>query len=54
MTEDSRVKTERNQVDKFEGMKKKKKEDVQCKKLIAAPREAIKNLLLKSMCHQKM
>ena len=34
-------KTERNQVDKQKSLKKKKREDVQIKKLITAPYEAI-------------
>ena len=41
MTEDSRVKTERNQVGKLKNLKKKKRKDVQKKKLIGAPCEAI-------------
>ena len=41
MAEYSRVKTEKNRVDKLKSLKKKKKEDVQIKKLIAAPCEAI-------------
>ena len=40
MAEYSRVKTEKNRVDKLKSLKKKKKEDVQIKKLIAAPCEA--------------
>ena len=39
MTENSRVKIERNWVDKWKGLKKKEKEDVQIEKLIAAPCE---------------
>ena len=35
-------------------LKKKKREEVQIKKLIAAPCEAIQKLLLKNICHQKM
>ena len=35
------VKTERNRVDKQKSLNKKKQEDVQVKKLIAAPCEAI-------------
>ena len=41
MAEDPRVNTERNQVDKQESLKKKKRKDVQSKKWIAAPCEAI-------------
>ena len=41
MTEDSRVKTERNRVDKLKSLKKKERKDVQKKKLIGAPREPI-------------
>ena len=37
MAEDSRVKTERNLVDKWKSIKTKKRESVQTKKLIAAP-----------------
>ena len=40
MTEDSRVKPERNQVDKLKSLKKKKN-DTQKEKLIAGPCEAI-------------
>ena len=35
-------------------MNKKKREDVQSKKLTAAPCEAIEKLFLKKMCHQKV
>ena len=41
MVENQRVKTERNRVDKQKSPKKKKREDVQNKKLIAATCEAI-------------
>ena len=41
MAKDSSVSTERNRVDKQQSMKKKKREDVQNKKLIAAPCEAL-------------
>ena len=41
MAEDSMVKTERNRVDKQKSLNKIKQEDVQVKKLIAAPCEAI-------------
>ena len=41
MAEDSRVKTERNGVDKSKRLKKKKREDVRNEKLIAAPCGAI-------------
>ena len=41
MAEDLRVKTEINRVDKQKTLKKKKREDIQIKKLIAAPCEAI-------------
>ena len=41
MAEDSRAKTERNRVDKKESLKKKKRKDVQNKKLIADPYETI-------------
>ena len=54
MVENQRVKTERNRVDKQKSPKKKKREDVQNKKLIADLCEAIYKLLLKNMFHQKM
>ena len=41
LAEDSIVKTERNRVDKQTSLKKKKREYVQIKKLIAAPCKAI-------------
>ena len=41
MAEDSRVKTERNLVDKWKSIKTKKRESVQTKKLIAAPCKTI-------------
>ena len=41
ITEDSRFKTKRNRVDKLKSLKKKKIEDVQTRKLIAAPFKAI-------------
>ena len=41
LAEDSIVKTERNRVDMQASLKKKKKEDVQIKKLIVAPCEAM-------------
>ena len=41
MAEDLRVKREINRVDKYKSLKKKKREDVQIKNLIAAPCEAI-------------
>ena len=41
MEEDSMVKKERNRVDKWKSLKKKKREDVHIKKLIAASCEAI-------------
>ena len=54
MPENSSVKTERNWDDKWKSSKTKKRDDVQIKKLIEAPCEAIKKLLLKNICHQKM
>ena len=41
MAEDSTVKTERNRVDKQKSLTKKQREDVQIKKLIATPCQAI-------------
>ena len=41
MTEDAKAKAERNTVDKLKRLKKKKRKDVQKKKLIGAPCKAI-------------
>ena len=41
ITKDSKLKTKRNRVDKLKSLKKKKIEDVQTRKLIVAPCEAI-------------
>ena len=54
MAEDSTVKTERNRVDKQKNLTKKQREDVQIKKLIATPCQAILKLLLKNICYQKV
>ena len=54
MAEDLRVKIERNRVDNYKSLRKKEREDVQIKRLIAVPCEAIQKLLLKNICHQKM
>ena len=54
MAEDSTVKTERNRVDKQKSLTKKQREDVQIKKLIATPCQAILKLLLKNICYQKV
>ena len=40
LAEDSVVETEKNQVDKEKSLKRKKREDVQIKKLIDAPCES--------------
>ena len=41
-------------ISKKKSLKENEREDVQNKKLIIAPFEAIRKLLLKNMCHQKM
>ena len=45
LAEDSVVETEKNQVDKEKSLKRKKREDVQIKKLIAVPCESIKTVV---------
>ena len=54
MVQDSRVKTERNRVNKLKSLKKKKTWNWRKKKLIGPPFEVIQKLLLKNLCNRKM